>query len=506
LIIDEAIKFEIKKNVITGVYLKKGGLIKATYVLVTTGTYMQSKTFAGFDFKDTGPVYDYLEKNKVKTEVSPRSNFLSDEIKKIGFELIRLKTGTPPRIYANSINYTNLSIHPGSNKKISFEHFNPTFLPYKKQVKCWMTYTNEKTHNLIKKNINLSPMYAGVIKSAGPRYCPSIEDKVMRFSDKPRHQLFIEPESLKMNTVYLQGFSTTFPENIQDKLIRTLPGLEKCKIQRYAYAIEYDAIEPTQLHQTLESKKIKNLFFAGQVNGTSGYEEAAGQGLIAGMNIIRKFKKLPPLILDRSEAYIGVMIDDITTKGVSDPYRLLTSRAEYRLLLRHDNADDRLIKYGYETGTINKKQYDTYLKRNKLLNDVISYLNKNKLTPALQKKYGLNKNLYQLLKRPEVKLSSLLPKQLLSKLDNSLIEKIEILVKFDGYIISQHKAVEKYKKMNDISLSKIKDYKKIKNLSLEAIAKLNKIKPSSLIQAQKIQGITSNDIIVIKYYLDTINS
>ncbi|MDR2636619.1 MAG: tRNA uridine-5-carboxymethylaminomethyl(34) synthesis enzyme MnmG [Mycoplasmataceae bacterium] len=506
LIIDEAISFSINNNKIDGVYLKQKGLLKSKYVCITTGTYLKSKTFSGFDFKSTGPIYDYLDKGKIKTEISPNSNKLSDELKKYGFQLVRLKTGTPPRIYKSTIKYDDLSIHPGTNKKLSFEHFNPTFLPFKKQVKCWMTYTNEKTHKIIRENINLSPMYAGVLKSVGPRYCPSIEDKVMRFSDKPRHQLFIEPESMLMDTVYLQGFSTTFPIEIQDKLIKTLPGFENCKVQRYAYAIEYDAIEPTQLKQTLESKAIKNLYFAGQINGTSGYEEAAGQGLIAGLNIIRSFYKMPPLILNRAESYIGVMIDDITTKGITDPYRLLTSRAEYRLLLRHDNADDRLIKYGYESKTITKKQYSEYIKKNKIINSIIAYLNKTKLNINLQKKYGLNKNLYQLLKRPEVKLKQLIPKNLLNKLDDIMIQKIQIMVKFDGYIISQNKAVERYKKMSNISLTTIKDYKVIKNLSLEAIAKLNKIKPITIAQAQQIQGITSNDIIVIKYYLDTINS
>jgi len=485
----------------------KTGKISSEVVILTCGTYMKARTFSGFKFDEHGPIFDYEnQKKEILTEVSPRSNFLSDKLKEYGFELIRLKTGTPPRVYKDSIDFSNLEIQPGTNKKLSFEFYKPTFLPFEKQVVCYMTYTNDKTHKIIRDNIKLSPMFMGMVKSIGPRYCPSIEDKVFRFSDKPRHQLFIEPESLLMKTIYLQGFSTALPEEVQDKMIRTLPGFEKCRVQRYAYAIEYDAIVPTQLLPTLESKKIKNLFFAGQLNGTSGYEEAAGQGMLAGINAARKIKGIKPLILSRNESYIGVMVDDITTKGVSDPYRLLTSRAEYRLFLRNDNADERLTKYGYETGTIKKDRYNFFLKQQKKVVEILSFLKTTPLNKTLLKQYGSScHNLYQLLKRPEVELTFIL-KKINKYLDISenILEKVNIKIKYEGYLIGQEKSVKQYNKMQDITLECINDYKKVNNLSLEAIDKLNKIKPFSLRQAQMIQGITSSDIIRIKYYLETI--
>jgi tRNA uridine 5-carboxymethylaminomethyl modification enzyme len=339
LLIDEVLGMEIKNGVVLGLKTKNNDIIKSKKVIITSGTYMQARTFTGFNFQEHGPVYDYLNKqNKIATIVSPGSYGLSTELQNIGFKIIRLKTGTPPRIYTDSIDFSQLSVEPGTNRKLAFEHYKPTYLPFSKQVVCHLVYTNEKTHQIIRKNIDKSPMYAGMLKSVGPRYCPSIEDKVMRFSDKPRHQLFVEPESKLMKTIYLQGFSTTLPEDVQIQLLHTLPGFEKCKVERYAYAIEYDAIDPTQLYPTLESKIVKGLYFAGQVNGTSGYEEAAGQGMLAGINAILKIKNKKPLVLKRNESYIGVMVDDITTKGVTDPYRLLTSRAEHRLYLRNDNA------------------------------------------------------------------------------------------------------------------------------------------------------------------------
>ncbi|MDR3249834.1 MAG: tRNA uridine-5-carboxymethylaminomethyl(34) synthesis enzyme MnmG, partial [Mycoplasmataceae bacterium] len=479
-------------------------VINAKAVIITAGTYMKAKTFSGFNFENAGPVFDYQNnKHQIKTEVSPRSNYLSDSLKKNGIETIRLKTGTPPRIYKKTIDFKNLEIQKGSCEKLAFEHFNQTYLSPKNQLNCHMVYTNTKTHRIILDNLKKSPMYRGKIKSIGPRYCPSIEDKVVRFSDKPRHQLFIEPESTLMDTVYLQGFSTALPKKIQDKMIRTLQGFKKCKVQRYAYAIEYDAINPMQLFPTLETKKIRRLFFAGQINGTSGYEEAAGQGIVAGINTALKIKNAKPLILKRSESYIGVMIDDIVTKGVSDPYRLLTSRAEYRLFLRNDNADDRLIKYGFKYGLIPKGNYQFYLKQNKNINELIRLLKNTSLGSKLVNKYGnSNHNLYDLLKRPEIKLTDILQNNITNKLTIESIYKLEILVKFEGYLISQQKNIDKFNKMENICLAKIKDYRLIKNLSLEARDKLNKIKPLNLNQAQRISGLTSNDIINIKYYLD----
>jgi tRNA uridine 5-carboxymethylaminomethyl modification enzyme len=417
--------------------------------------------------------------------------------------LIRLKTGTPPRIYKDSINFKKMQAEPGTNEKLSFAHFNPHYLAFKKQCLCYLTHTNEKTHKIIKANLSKSAMYSGNIKGVGPRYCPSIEDKVVRFSDKPRHQLFVEPESLYMDTMYLQGLSTSLPEDIQEKFVRTIPGLEKARFQRHAYAIEYDAINPTQLWPTLETKKYKGLFFAGQVNGSSGYEEAAAQGMIAGMNASLLFRNKKPIVLKRDEAYIGVLIDDLVTKGVTDPYRLLTSRAEHRLSLRNDNAQDRLIKYGYYTGTISKTNYKKYQAELKFIENTIAYLKANSINEKLIKKYGQSSHkLYDLLKRPEVKLIELLSKEKYQKLSSDAVNKIEINVKFDGYIKSQSRAVEKYNKLENIDLTPIGDYKMVKNLSLEARDKLNKIRPLTLSQAQRIQGITSPDIIMIKYYID----
>jgi tRNA uridine 5-carboxymethylaminomethyl modification enzyme len=432
---------------------------------------------------------------------------LSENLKnKYGFEIIRLKTGTPPRIFKDSIDFSILEPQYGSVEKVAFEHYHPKYLSFKKQVKCYLTYTNEKTHEIIRQNLDKSPMYAGVIKSTGPRYCPSIEDKVVRFSDKLRHQLFVEPESLLLDTYYLQGFSTALPNDVQDKMIRTIAGLENCKIQRYAYAIEYDAINPIQLFPTLESKKIQNLFFAGQVNGTSGYEEAAGQGIIAGINAGLKAKNKPLLVLKRNESYIGVMIDDITTKGISDPYRLLTSRAEYRLFLRNDNAEDRLIKYGYKFGTISKARYYEYKKGIVKIENLIKILKNYPLSKKLIKKYGNSSHsLYSLLKRPEVKLKEIIDKKKYKTFPPSLVNKIEINVKYEGYIKSQQKSIEHFNKLENISLEKITDYKNVKNLSLEARDKLNKIRPLNLNQAQRIQGINSSDIINIKYYIDKNN-
>jgi tRNA uridine 5-carboxymethylaminomethyl modification enzyme len=407
-------------------------------------------------------------------------------------------------VFSDTINYSKIQEEPGTNEKLSFEHYKQTYLSYDKQTPCYLTYTNKKTHDIIKKNLSKSAMYSGNIKGVGPRYCPSIEDKVVRFSDKPRHQLFIEPESKYLPTMYLQGLSTSMPEGVQLKFIKTIAGLENVKVQRYGYAIEYDAINPTQLYPTLELKKIKNLYFAGQVNGTSGYEEAAGQGLIAGINASLNIRKKKQLILKRNESYIGVMIDDITTKGITDPYRLLTSRAEYRLLLRNDNSDDRLIKYGYYANTIKKVRYNDYIKQKNNIEKIIKYLKTHSLSSSLIKKYGNSShNLYDLLKRPEVSLKEILTKKTYSILNDQSINKLEIKVKFDGYIKNQEKNVEKYKKLDNIDLSHIKDYKNVSHLSLEAIDKLNKIKPQTLSIAQRIQGITASDIIAIKAYCES---
>lgn len=498
LIEDEVLKLEVENDTIIGVFTEKHGLINAKYVIITTGTYLKSLTYKGTNPVDEGP--DGLA----------NSNQLSNSLKSLGFELIRLKTGTPPRIKKDTIDYSNMKIEPGTNEQLCFNHFNPIYLPYKEQLPCYIVYTTKETHDIINQNLKKSAMYSGVIKSIGPRYCPSIEDKIVKFSDKPRHQIFVEPESRHLDTMYLGGFSTSMPIEVQEKMIRSLPGLENCEIVKYAYAIEYDAIDPTQLYKTLETKKIKNLFFAGQINGTSGYEEAAAQGLVAAINVGCKEYNRESLILKRSESYIGVMIDDITTKGVSEPYRLLTSRAEHRLYLRNDNADERLMEISYYHKMVDKKDYDCFKNQMKLIDTIIQELKSKTIGmfPSLRNETKkTNLSLYDYLKRPEKSLKDII--KLLNirneKINNDLIKKIDIKIKFDGYIKKQEEEISKISKLYEYDLSFISDYKKIPNLSLEAIDKLNKIKPHDLDQASRISGINTSDIINIKYYLEKNN-
>ncbi|SYV95452.1 tRNA uridine 5-carboxymethylaminomethyl modification protein GidA [Mycoplasmoides gallisepticum] len=372
---------------------------------------------------------------------------------------------------------------------------------------CYLIHTTEEIHKIINDNLHLSAMYSGNITGVGPRYCPSIEDKIIRFSNKPRHQIFLEPESLELDTVYLGGFSTSLDISVQDKIIRLLPGLKKAEVIKYGYAIEYDAINPIQLYPSLESKLVKNLFFAGQINGTSGYEEAAGQGLIAGINANQKIKNKEPLILSRDEAYIGVMIDDIVTKGATDPYRLLTSRAEYRLLLRNDNVLDRLIQKGYEIGTISKEQIDLYNQNLERKNKLIEFLKDKKVgmyTLLRAHTNNTNFSLYEFLKRPEIKLIELL--KLIefdySNYDLELLKNIEITVKYEGYIKKESRIVNSLKNLESIKIPQDLIYDKVQNLSIEAIDKLNKIKPLNLAQAQRISGINLADIISLKTHLE----
>lgn len=492
LIEDEVKELIIEKSKIKGVILSSHKKCFAKTVILTTGTYMKSLTHIGDETKNEGPKH------------LKRSENLSDNLKKLGFELLRLKTGTPPRIDQNTVNYKAIQKELGTNKFLSFSHFNQIFLEFNKQLPCHLTFTNKKTHQIILRNIKKSATYSGQIKGVGPRYCPSIEDKVIRFKDRERHQLFLEPESLSLSTIYIQGLSNAFPKNIQNQIVHSISGLEKAKILEYAYAIEYDAINPIQLKLSLESKKINHLYFAGQVNGTSGYEEAACQGLMAGINACLQLQNKKPLIIKRHEGYIGVLIDDLVTKGVTDPYRLLTSRAEYRLSLRNDNADERLLKYGYQIGLINKDKYSQFKKNLLLINNIIKYLHTHSLTKMLRNKFGSSTHtLYDLLKRTDVSLKDVLPPSKFNILRNDLIEKIEIKVKFDGYIKNQEKYINKFEKYESFSLEQINDYKNIKNLSLEAIDKLNKVRPVSLGQAQRISGINLTDLFIIKHYVDT---
>ena len=397
----------VEDNKIKGIILEDGTTIFAKAVILTTGTYLKADILVGDTRRREGP---HGEKP---------SNYLSENLKKLGFKIKRLKTGTPPRLEKSTINFEKLRVENGDKEPLTFSFDNEPIYDVNNQIPCHLIYTNKKTHEIIKQNLSKSSMYGGLddIEGIGPRYCPSIEDKIVRFSDKERHQLFLEPESIYYDDMYLQGFSTSMPYDIQEQMVHSLEGLENAKILKYAYAIEYDAIYPNQLKQSLETRIIENLYTAGQINGTSGYEEAACQGLIAGINAALKLENKEPLILKRNEAYIGVLIDDLITKGIRDPYRLLTSRAEYRLLLRHDNADLRLRKYGYEVGLISKEKYDKLIQKENNINEIIELLKNNKITPKKEINDYLVKNnstpikdgisLFQLLKRPEIKINNI---------------------------------------------------------------------------------------------------
>lgn len=496
LIESNVIDLLVDKNNIKGVSCSNKKNYYSDAVILTTGTYLNSTTHIGKNKKDSGP-------NGWKY-----NNTLSPKLKKLGFELLRLKTGTPPRIKSSTIDFSKIDLEPGTNMKLSFSHFNKVFLDYKKQLPCYLTYTNDKTHEIINKNINKSSLFSGNINGVGPRYCPSIEDKVKRFFDKSRHQIFVEPESKKFDIAYLGGLSTSLPENIQKRIVNSIRGLEKAEIVKYAYAIEYDAINPIQLFPTLEAKKISGLFFAGQINGTSGYEEAACQGLIAGINAVSKIKNFEPLILRRDEAYIGVLIDDLVNKGVTDPYRLLTSRAEYRLLLRNDNVIDRLLKYSIKYQLLSPLELKIANSKINKTNEIINFLKSKKVGQIKELKNSFKKTnitLFNFIKQQEISLKNYLEFFGFKNIDDEIIQRIEIEAKYEGYIKNQNLAISKLKELNKIKLPKLLDYKKIPNLSLEAIEKLNKIKPLSLEQAKSISGINLIDIAAIKYYIENNN-
>lgn len=487
-------------EIITEGHRVKGVLIDyhfvgAKAVVLTTGTYLSSLTHRGSVNKEEGPNGLKFAKN------------LSNNLKDLGIELIRLKTGTPARILKSSIDFSQMQLEPGSKGKWSFSHFEAKFLDFSQQEPCYIIHTTPQTHQIILDNLDKSSMYGGMIHGIGPRYCPSIEDKLVKFPDKPRHQIFVEPESHSLPTMYLGGFSTSMPIDVQEKMIKSLPGFENAVIDKYAYAIEYDAINPLQIDASLMFKNIKGLFSAGQINGTSGYEEAAAQGLIAGINAVYFQENKKPLILSRQESYIGVMIDDLVTKGVSEPYRLLTSRAEHRLFLRNDNADDRLLKYGYEAGLISEKHHNLFLKNQEIIQEIIIKLKLKTVGQVNKLKFDVKKTnatLFDYLKRPDVHLVDLLDELEIAprKLNDFLVSKIEILIKFEGYIKKQEDLLKRLAKIPQISLKKIDNYKNVPNISLEAVDKLNKIKPLTLDQASRVSGINLTDIIKIKFYLE----
>ena len=487
----------VKDHKIKGVICQKSGEITAKAVILTTGTYTDSTIMVSSDTKKEGPDGDITD------------NGLSRSLKDLGFRLFRLKTGTPARVYTDSIDFTKTKLERGTKGFLSFSTTTKEILPHDKQLPCYLTYTTEETLKIIKDNLDRSSMYSGVVKGVGPRYCPSIEDKVVRFADKERHQIFLEPESLSLDTTYIQGFSTSMPYDVQEKMIHSLIGLEKARIKKYAYAIEYDAINPLEFKANLEAKKIENLFIAGQIFGTSGYEEAAGLGIMAGINVANKLRGKEPLILKRDEAYIGVMIDDLVTKGTKEPYRLLTSRAEYRLLLRHDNADRRLMKYGKAAGLISDERYEALKNKEKTIEETSEVL-KNKYFTKSDKINDLLRSLgyddlnervsaYDLIKRPPVKLKELLP-YLDLEINEELLSDIEIEIKYEGYISKARKEASRMHKMERMKLPIDLDYDLVSNLSLEAREKLNKTKPLTLGQASRISGINPSDIQVLAIY------
>lgn len=466
-----------------GVVLQNGEKINSKAVILTTGTYLKANILVGDSRKEEGP---HGESPSMK---------LSDDLRNSGFEIIRLKTGTPPRIKTSSINFSLLKEEKGDDEPLVFSYDNKVYYDFEKQISCYLTYTNEKTHKIIRGNLNKSSMYGGFHEKlgVGPRYCPSIEDKIVKFAEKERHQLFLEPEEKSYDTVYLQGFSTSMPKSIQEEMVRSLKGLENAEILKYAYAIEYDAINPTQLKLSLETKIIENLFTAGQINGTSGYEEAAAQGIIAGINAVQKIDNKGPFILQRSEAYIGVMIDDLVTKGTEEPYRLLTSRAEYRLLLRSDNADQRLSKKSYELGLLSKKRYKQLLEKEQETKKIIQELKKITIP-----KYKTN--LYEHLRKSEEKTSNYIDKFKI-KYSKEALEQVEIGIKYEGYINKARKEVEKIKKYEEKEIPRDVDYNKIKNIATEARQKLIKIRPYTIGQASRISGINPTDITMLLVYL-----
>ena len=488
----------IENNIVKGIITENNEKIEGKTVVLTTGTYLCGNILVGSKNTPGGP------------HGERRSNYLSTKLKEYGLKIIRLKTGTPQRIKKDSIDFSVMSEEHGDSTYWTFSNdFGPNY-KIEDQKSCYLLYTNELTHQIIRENLSKSAMYGGYATGVGPRYCPSIEDKIVRFADKERHQLFLEPESLYYDDWYLQGFSTSMPEDVQEKMVHSLHGLENAVITKYAYAIEYDAIDPLQIKPTLENKVLENLFTAGQINGTSGYEEAAGQGIIAGINAVLKVDNKEPLILKRSDAYIGVLIDDLVTKGTIEPYRMLTSRAEFRLILRHDNADLRLRHYAHDIGTINEEQYNRLIEKEEKIKELTKYLQENTLhlTEDVIKVFESNNinvpltglNYYDLLKRPEITMKFIENFIEINYL-NEVKEQVEINAKFDGYIKKAYKEVEKLSRLEEKQIPEDIDYKKVTNLASEARQKLEKIRPKTIAQASRISGVNPVDISVLTIYL-----
>ncbi len=500
----EVVKILAEEGKVTGVQTYSGAVYPCRAVILCTGTYLKARCIYGEVSSNTGP-------NGLQA-----ANHLTDSLKELGIRMYRFKTGTPARIDKNSVDFSKMEEQFGDERVVPFSFTtNPEDVQID-QVSCWLTYTNQKTHDIIRKNLDRSPLFSGMIEGTGPRYCPSIEDKVVKFADKDRHQVFIEPEGIETNEMYIGGMSSSLPEDVQYAMYRTVPGLENVKIVRNAYAIEYDCIDARQLKPSLEFRNIDGLFSGGQFNGSSGYEEAAAQGLVAGINAARKLQGKEPVVLDRSEAYIGVLVDDLVTKESHEPYRMMTSRAEYRLLLRQDNADQRLTKLGYEIGLISRERYERLLKKEELISAEIERLNLTNVgntdnVQALLKNcksapLASGASLAELIRRPELSYRMLEEidekrSRFPEELSDEVIDQVEISIKYEGYISRQKKQVEQFKKLENKKIPEDIDYDKVKSLRIEAVQKLKEYSPVSIGQASRISGVSPADISVLLVYL-----